>query len=482
METRPVRSVLAGLTPVLLAGCLGGTGAADAPAARSTGGGAFTTFDRTLGGCLDSTIGINCNHYTARDRVYLSGGPAAAGLADGAYYFAVLAPGAQNDGFREGAVGNLSDAVGGAGFTAGDLGSGDPIANRAFVVSGHEIVAYGGTHARGVNPAGRAVLALAPFDDTPNAGGVYVLAICQVSATSPSQCKFDSFHIDPPADGGDAATGDVFGGDATSGDGGGSDAPESDGGGGDAAGDLPTTDGGSMGDAAMDGPSSDVTPPDGATGDAATDGGSPCATSTIRSNFNGTAIAPETWVWFSAAGRVRRPAGGLTLRVEEHAIDFTAGGAALHLAVPSARVTFSPTATTATTSFDATRGAWSTTVPAGYDGDVFLTGVALRVGAGGLPGGINPVVWTGTFVSDTAGVSVAWQWAAAVYTRFSDDPGALDVKPVEGGSLSAYANADHAGTPERFRPYVTGGARGGGGSNFTGSLSATSTASACVRP
>src|SRR5439155_361606 len=35
------------------------------------------------------------------------------------------------------------------------------------------------------------------------------------------------------------------------------------------------------------------------------------------------------------------------------------------------------------------------------------------------------------------------------------------------------SNSDHAGTPEAFKPYVIGGARGGGGSNYTGSLSGT---------
>src|SRR5262249_22678755 len=47
------------------------------------------------------------------------------------------------------------------------------------------------------------------------------------------------------------------------------------------------------------------------------------------------------------------------------------------------------------------------------------------------------------------------------------------VKPVDDNNASAYQNSHHAGTPENFRNFVTGGARGGGGSNFTGSYSAT---------
>jgi hypothetical protein len=53
----------------------------------------------------------------------------------------------------------------------------------------------------------------------------------------------------------------------------------------------------------------------------------------------------------------------------------------------------------------------------------------------------------------------------------------LGVKPVDDNDASIYThNADHAGTPENFKPYVIGGARGGGGSNYTGSYSGTGTA------
>jgi hypothetical protein len=44
---------------------------------------------------------------------------------------------------------------------------------------------------------------------------------------------------------------------------------------------------------------------------------------------------------------------------------------------------------------------------------------------------------------------------------------------VDDNQASIYKNSDHAGTPENFKASVTGGATGGGGSNFTGSYSAT---------
>jgi len=144
--------------------------------------------------------------------------------------------------------------------------------------------------------------------------------------------------------------------------------------------------------------------------------------------------------------------------------------------VADAQITYSPTATSATTTFNTVLNMWVTTVPLAGPGNQFLSGVAFAVPVGGLPGGINPVAWQGTISSDTHGVSVNWQWGAAVYKSFSGNPNALGIKPVDSNSQSQYLNSDHAGTPENYKQFVTGGARGGGGSNFTGSYSATGTA------
>jgi hypothetical protein len=162
-------------------------------ASATVAGAGFTTFDATQGGCNDSPNGIDCNNYDTKDDVYMSGGPNAAGLSDGSYFFAVLTPGSQNGGFVDGASGNLSDTT--AGGTVGDNGSGDDVANRTFTVTDHQISSYGGTHLPGTSPNGRDILQLSPYDDTDNAGGVYILAICQTDATSPSQCKYDAFRV-----------------------------------------------------------------------------------------------------------------------------------------------------------------------------------------------------------------------------------------------------------------------------------------------
>ncbi|HYY68837.1 MAG TPA: hypothetical protein VE734_03820, partial [Terriglobales bacterium] len=81
------------------------------PAMATVTGGGFTTFDQTIGGCLDHKNGINCNNYADKADVYITGGPIAASLGPGCYYFSVLVPGFQNGGFIDGADGNLSDGT-----------------------------------------------------------------------------------------------------------------------------------------------------------------------------------------------------------------------------------------------------------------------------------------------------------------------------------------------------------------------------------
>jgi hypothetical protein len=87
------------------------------------------------------------------------------------------------------------------------------------------------------------------------------------------------------------------------------------------------------------------------------------------------------------------------------------------------------------------------------------------------------VTWSGTINPDTPGVSVQWKWAAAVYKSFSSNYTALGVKPVDDNNNTKIF--DRAGTPENFKSYVTGGATGGGGSNYTGGYSGTATVGPC---
>ncbi len=195
----------------------------------------------------------------------------------------------------------------------------------------------------------------------------------------------------------------------------------------------------------------------------------------IQSNFNGTPIAGGKYIWFTSVLKVSGlpTTGPTTVSFTGQTIQFSANSTDYMLSVYDAAVTFDPSATTATTSFDTSTNAWMTTVPSNIGGNIYLSGWALLVPGGGLPGGINPVTWSGTFSSTSSKITINWQWAAAVYTSFSTDYNSLGVKPVDNNQLSQYKNSDPAGTPENFKSFVTGGAGGGGGSNYTGGLSGT---------
>jgi hypothetical protein len=98
-----------------------------------------------------------------------------------------------------------------------------------------------------------------------------------------------------------------------------------------------------------------------------------------------------------------------------------------------------------------------------------LGGLGGQATKGLTSGTVNNITWTADFSTDTAGISVNWEWAAAVYKNFTPDESTLQVKTVGSGQLDTYQNSDPPGTPENFKHYVTGGAMGNGGTNWTGS-------------
>ncbi len=206
------------------------------------------------------------------------------------------------------------------------------------------------------------------------------------------------------------------------------------------------------------------------------------AQAAISAKFSGTPINGGSYIWFntnfSASGI---PAAGAMISLTGSTISFT-GDQAYNLAVPNALITFSSNVTCASSSFDAITNTWMATVPISGSDEIFLSGLAFPVPASFASAGgkINgPVTWKGTVASRTPGVSIKWKWGAAVYTTFSTEYNIVAIKPTHSNSC-AYNNSDHAGTPEginsagiSFQKFVTGGAQGGGGSNFTGGWSGT---------
>lgn len=157
---------------------------------------AFSTVDDNVDGtghCQNGNPAVNCNIYDAKNHVWLNGGPIGASLGDGTYFFAVLAPGGQpnaNDPGPDPNPANLSAVY-------------DAYTNRTFTVTGG-VVSYSGTHDQDGNK-----IRLVNYADTPNPGGVYILAICvlpnPVASTDPpgaaaKDCKFDAFKVLAPGE------------------------------------------------------------------------------------------------------------------------------------------------------------------------------------------------------------------------------------------------------------------------------------------
>jgi len=157
-------------------------------------------------------------------------------------------------------------------------------------------------------------------------------------------------------------------------------------------------------------------------------------------------------------------------------ISFTAGGASYNLPVPNGVVTFnSSSVKLPTTIYDLTNSRWNTQVPAsGLTGNTFVTGLAFLVPAN-FPSGIQNVTWSAAFTTDTPGIKLQWQWAAAVYSSFSttyassSNSNILGVNAEDG---SADTNgSDPAGTPETYKSSLIFGATGCGWKNYTGFFS-----------
>jgi hypothetical protein len=147
-------------------------------------GAAFTTVNENFdepGHCKNGNPEVNCNIYDGKEFVWLNGGPSVAYVGDGTYFFAVLAPGGQADP-NDGTANNLSDDF-------------DDYTDRKFSVTGGTVTNLG-THEFDSNK-----IRLIDYADTPNPGGVYILAICSLGEdgdaypVTPSDCKYDAFKV-----------------------------------------------------------------------------------------------------------------------------------------------------------------------------------------------------------------------------------------------------------------------------------------------
>lgn len=189
----------------------------------------------------------------------------------------------------------------------------------------------------------------------------------------------------------------------------------------------------------------------------------------LSSNFNGTPINEGRYIWFTSNIKINNSSSltqPFALALKSSSINFSVNGMTYNQVVPAAQINFSDTATSSSTFWNGTF--WNTTIPLSQksNSEIFLTGFAIQVPPGGFPGGLNPINWNSLFITNApANISIQYKWAAAVYSNFPIDYSDAAVVPLK--------SSTHAGTPSNFKNYVIGGARGGGGSNYTGSWSGT---------
>jgi len=136
--------------------------------------------------------------------------------------------------------------------------------------------------------------------------------------------------------------------------------------------------------------------------------------------------------------------------------------------MPDGVMTFDPAApATSSTHFNAALNQWETLInPKNLSDENFMTGAAIPVDANIMGGGQATITFT-TKTDDT-GLNFPWQWSAAVYTYWPADWNQAQIQPYHGNGL-------HADTPlnTMVQHALVQGPRGGGGSNYTGSWSAT---------
>jgi hypothetical protein len=204
----------------------------------------------------------------------------------------------------------------------------------------------------------------------------------------------------------------------------------------------------------------------------------------IASNFNGTSVTNPEYIWFTAhmTDLTGLPAAGGTLFFTNQTItivDASLPGGVVALSVPNGSITIDPFASGASITFDA--GGSHTTV-VNKSNDPILSALAYAVPGGGVNlSGANPVTWQGTMSLSwvpTTTVTMNWQWAAAAYLPFTTNYAALGALPIDGAyqsgtPLNYISDAQACINVGAGNNCLVGGARGGGGSNYTGSNSGT---------
>jgi len=189
----------------------------------------------------------------------------------------------------------------------------------------------------------------------------------------------------------------------------------------------------------------------------------------IYSSFN-SQMAANGWLWCNSHISCN-PGKSADIHCSGATVTIIGNsGRTYSYSVPDCDIVFAANCTQASSSYDGTK--WTTTLPTSGDDEIFLAGCSIPSN----PDFANArsVCWQGNFTCNTPGVTFNWQWGAACYNNSQSQYGSLGVKASHQTPCGYDRNSgDHAGTPESLKSYCVGGGTGGGGSNWTGSWSAT---------
>jgi hypothetical protein len=162
----------------------------------------------------------------------------------------------------------------------------------------------------------------------------------------------------------------------------------------------------------------------------------------ISTSFTPADIPAGRQVWFAASLKVT---GTVTYPVTIYFHHQTISCSAFSLSVPDGELILDPIYTHATTLFNGSK--WVTTSPPDEPGNYFIAAGQYSSSLV-VPGGQNPVTWSGTFTASRPGVSLDWKWWCASYYAFVGPIYEDGAKASDCFSCTQWAGNAHAGTPQ----------------------------------
>lgn len=176
----------------------------------------------------------------------------------------------------------------------------------------------------------------------------------------------------------------------------------------------------------------------------------------IQKTLGSRQVSSHSDIWFSAKADItlKESSAPTTVYFTGQTIDLQlkgGNGIPVPIAAPNSEVVFSPGANKVTTNYTST--GWVTTAPVGFQGYLFIGGVAYHANGANIAG--STAMWTGEFSGTSVSFTLKWKWAANVYSSMGNAPfgsaefyNGLGIKPIDASTGSFYADNNPAGTPE----------------------------------